>query len=210
MLAEARRARRRARTRASLPRAGRARARATPASASRDVDALAVSIGPGSFTGLRVGLALAKGLAFAGGLPIAARPDARGARVRRPSAAPGETVCAALDARKREVYAALFAATPTARCGGSTPDEALAPDALAARLAAAARRWSATRGDAYADAARAAATRCGRSRRTIRAGGVVARLGGGALAAGRRRPTVGHARAGLRPAAGGRAGRERA
>src|SRR5439155_1643355 len=48
-------------------------------------------------------------------------------------AAPGTSVCAALDARKREVYAALFAL----EAGGPrrlTPDLALAPEALAARL----------------------------------------------------------------------------
>jgi tRNA threonylcarbamoyladenosine biosynthesis protein TsaB len=97
-----------------------------------DVEALAVSIGPGSFTGLRIGLALAKGIALAGGLPLAAVPTLE-ALAWVAEAVPGERVCAALDARKREVYAALFAVGP----GGLerlTPDEALAPEDLAARL----------------------------------------------------------------------------
>jgi tRNA threonylcarbamoyladenosine biosynthesis protein TsaB len=97
-----------------------------------DVEALAVSIGPGSFTGLRVGLALAKGIAFAGGLPIAAVPTLE-ALAWTAEAAPGETVCAALDARKREVYAALFTMTADGP-RRDTPDEALPPQALAARL----------------------------------------------------------------------------
>jgi tRNA threonylcarbamoyladenosine biosynthesis protein TsaB len=97
-----------------------------------DVEGLAVSIGPGSFTGLRVGLALAKGIAFAGGLPIAPVPTLE-ALAWVADAAPGETVCAALDARKREVYAAIFTMTPKGP-RRETPDEALAPAALAARL----------------------------------------------------------------------------
>jgi tRNA threonylcarbamoyladenosine biosynthesis protein TsaB len=97
-----------------------------------DVEAVAVSIGPGSFTGLRIGLALAKGLAFAGGLPLVGVPTLE-ALAWVADAAPGEQICAALDARKHEVYAALFEAAP----GGPrrlTPDLALRPEALAARL----------------------------------------------------------------------------
>ena len=66
------------------------RALADAGLAIADVDGLAVSIGPGSFTGLRIGLALAKGIAFAGGLPIARRPDARGAAPGRPMRRPGD------------------------------------------------------------------------------------------------------------------------
>jgi tRNA threonylcarbamoyladenosine biosynthesis protein TsaB len=97
-----------------------------------DVEGLAVSIGPGSFTGLRVGLALAKGIAFAGGLPLAAVPTLE-ALAWAAEAAPAETVCAALDARKREVYAALFSMTADGP-RRETPDLALRPEALAARL----------------------------------------------------------------------------
>ena len=100
--------------------------------ALEDVEGIAVSIGPGSFTGLRIGLALAKGLAFAGGLPLVGVPTLE-ALAWVADAAPGTSVCAALDARKREAYAALFAV----EAGGLrrvTPDLALAPEALAARL----------------------------------------------------------------------------
>ena len=98
------------------------------------VEGLAVSIGPGSFTGLRIGLSLAKGIALAGGLPLVGVPTLE-ALAWVAAAAPGETICAALDARKHEVYAALFAAT-SAGPRRLTPDLALAPEALAARLEA--------------------------------------------------------------------------
>jgi tRNA threonylcarbamoyladenosine biosynthesis protein TsaB len=98
-----------------------------------DVEGLAVSIGPGSFTGLRIGLGFAKGVAFAGGLPLAAVSTLEGlAEVA--GGAPGDTVCAALDARKREVYAALFRIGGTGTVERVTDDLALAPEALAARL----------------------------------------------------------------------------
>ncbi|HXG51954.1 MAG TPA: tRNA (adenosine(37)-N6)-threonylcarbamoyltransferase complex dimerization subunit type 1 TsaB [candidate division Zixibacteria bacterium] len=73
-----------------------------------EVDGVAVSIGPGSFTGLRVALGTVKGFAVGWGVPVVGISTlwANAARVR---GAPG-LVCSCLDARKKEVYAALFAA----------------------------------------------------------------------------------------------------
>jgi tRNA threonylcarbamoyladenosine biosynthesis protein TsaB len=71
-----------------------------------DVDVLAVSIGPGSFTGLRVGLGMVKGLAFATGKPVAAVPTLEALAWNLPySSLP---VCALFDARRKELYGALF------------------------------------------------------------------------------------------------------
>jgi len=66
------------------------------------LDALAVSIGPGSFTGLRVGVATAKGLAFGAGRRVAAVPTLAALAAGQGA----EIVAAVLDARRGEVYAA--------------------------------------------------------------------------------------------------------
>ena len=67
---------------------------------------IAVSHGPGSFTGVRIGLAAAKGLALGAGLPIRAVSTLRAAV----SVFQDEDVilCPAMDARRGEVYNALF------------------------------------------------------------------------------------------------------
>lgn len=70
------------------------------------VTALAVSIGPGSFTGLRIGLSTVKGLAYGWKIPVVGIPTllAVAARVTGWDG----LICPFLDARKKEVYAALF------------------------------------------------------------------------------------------------------
>jgi tRNA threonylcarbamoyladenosine biosynthesis protein TsaB len=97
------------------------------------IDAVAVSAGPGSFTGLRIGVALAKGLAFAGGIPLVgvATLEAHAACVARPA---GTLVCVANDARKGEVYAALFAHRADGGVERRWEDRAWRPAALLAAL----------------------------------------------------------------------------
>jgi tRNA threonylcarbamoyladenosine biosynthesis protein TsaB len=156
------------------------RALAQAASSWDDVGGLAVSIGPGSFTGLRIGLSLAKGIAFAGGTPIAAVSTLEAlAWAATPS--PGETVWAALDARMREVYAAAFERTD-AGLVRRTPDEALAPDALARRIEPSAIVVG-DAADAY-PALRATGARVLPFATHHPRGGIVARLGAAILRAG--------------------------
>lgn len=70
------------------------------------IDAFAVAIGPGSFTGLRIGLSTVKGLSYATGKPVVTVPTlAAFAWNFQYSAYP---VCLMLDARKSEVYAAVY------------------------------------------------------------------------------------------------------
>jgi tRNA threonylcarbamoyladenosine biosynthesis protein TsaB len=71
-----------------------------------DVEAFAVSVGPGSFTGLRVGVSTAKGLAFGSDRLVVPVPTlaALAARAEPPSG----LVVALLDARRGEVYAAAY------------------------------------------------------------------------------------------------------
>lgn len=71
---------------------------------------IAVSIGPGSFTGLRIGIATAKGLAYESGIPLLGVSTLL-ANARRATA--GDSLIGSLlDARKGEVYCALFRNRP--------------------------------------------------------------------------------------------------
>lgn len=78
--------------------------------ALRGLDALAVSIGPGSFTGLRIGLSATKGLHLALGTPVVAVPTLTALAQRGIPHFAGRQghIVAALDARRDEVYCQLF------------------------------------------------------------------------------------------------------
>ncbi len=71
------------------------------------LDGFAVAVGPGSFTGLRIGLSTVKGLVIALNRPVAAVPTLLALAWNIPY--PAHPVCAMLDARKNEVYAACYA-----------------------------------------------------------------------------------------------------
>ena len=70
-----------------------------------DVDKIAVSIGPGSFTGIRIGVAIAKGLAFGSKKTIAGINELD--MIANLANSKG-TVVALLDARKKRVYSAIY------------------------------------------------------------------------------------------------------
>ena len=91
-----------------------------------DVDGFAVTVGPGSFTGLRIGLATVKAWCDALDKPAIAvgSTDAMARAIDRPG-----LVCPVFDARRSEVYAALF------RDGERlTPDLAVSPEELCRKL----------------------------------------------------------------------------
>jgi len=98
---------------------------------ARQLGGLAVAIGPGSFTGLRIAVSTVKGLALALDLPVAAVPTLDAMAAALPWAA--LPVCPVLDARKGEVYTSRYRWD-----GGAMRREwdylALSPEALAERL----------------------------------------------------------------------------
>jgi tRNA threonylcarbamoyladenosine biosynthesis protein TsaB len=76
-----------------------------------DLKAIAVGIGPGSFTGLRVGLSYAKGIAMATRCALIGVNSLDSLALAALTEAPrpvGSSICVVLDARKGEVYAALY------------------------------------------------------------------------------------------------------
>lgn len=113
-----------------------------------EVRAVAVAIGPGSFTGLRIGLSAAKGLCLAAGKDIVTVSTLEALAARLPFAR--LPVCTVLDARKREVYAALYD-TATGVPVELAPPRAIAPAQLARERANAATIFTGDGATVYRD-----------------------------------------------------------
>jgi tRNA threonylcarbamoyladenosine biosynthesis protein TsaB len=76
--------------------------------AHRDLEAIAVSVGPGSFTGVRVGVATARGLALALKIPAIGISSLEALAAEARAAHPNLRVLAAITAGRGQVYAALY------------------------------------------------------------------------------------------------------
>ena len=73
-----------------------------------DLDAIAVSSGPGSYTGLRIGVSTAKGLCYAGNLPLISVSTMDSLAQAMKDKYPEAQLCPMLDARRMEVYCKLY------------------------------------------------------------------------------------------------------
>ena len=77
-----------------------------------ELNAISVSKGPGSYTGLRIGVSTAKGLCYALDIPLLSvntlEAMASGFLQEHPDTDPGALLCPMIDARRMEVYTALF------------------------------------------------------------------------------------------------------
>ena len=100
-----------------------------------EIGLYAVAAGPGSFTGVRIGVAAVKGLALPGNTPCVG-VSTLAAMARLWDGVPmTATVCAAMDARCQQVYTALFA-VKNGVVSRLTPDEAISLDELKDKLVA--------------------------------------------------------------------------
>jgi tRNA threonylcarbamoyladenosine biosynthesis protein TsaB len=100
----------------------------------KDLGAIVVGLGPGSFTGLRISLATAKGISYAAHVPLmGASSLAAMALAAASEVEEGTWLVPCLDARKGEVYCGLFAKRDRT-IAALEPESALSPESLVARL----------------------------------------------------------------------------
>jgi tRNA threonylcarbamoyladenosine biosynthesis protein TsaB len=86
-----------------------------PAGERASIEGIVVGVGPGGFTGLRVGVATARGLAEALGVPLYAVSSLQAIAAATATARPGDTVWGTLDARRGEYFVQPFVADAAGR-----------------------------------------------------------------------------------------------
>jgi len=86
-----------------------------------DLDGFSVTVGPGSFTGLRIGLSTVKGLALATGKPVVGVNSLEVLAYQIGGAGVTSLICPMLDARRSEVYAARYRLSDDTMACQSTP-----------------------------------------------------------------------------------------
>ena len=74
----------------------------------QDLEAIAVSKGPGSYTGLRIGVSAAKGLSYALSIPLVSISTLKSMASQLKGVNDDDTIIPVLDARRMEVYSAIF------------------------------------------------------------------------------------------------------
>jgi tRNA threonylcarbamoyladenosine biosynthesis protein TsaB len=100
-----------------------------------DLERVAVGIGPGSFTGLRVGVALAQGLAEGLGIPLLGVPSLQAmANAARAEAPDGCCIAPIVDARRGELFTALYDLDGTELVAPFSVARNETPEALSARV----------------------------------------------------------------------------
>lgn len=97
------------------------------------LDAIAVNAGPGSFTGVRIGVSAVKGIAFTNNTPCISVSTLESMAL-QVAAAPGTLICGAMDARCQQVYTALFTKDDAGKTVRLTNDAALTLTELKALL----------------------------------------------------------------------------
>jgi tRNA threonylcarbamoyladenosine biosynthesis protein TsaB len=74
----------------------------------KELSAVSVASGPGSYTGLRIGVSTAKGFCYALGIPLIAVDSLSSLAELAHAKHPEKTICAMIDARRREVFSAIY------------------------------------------------------------------------------------------------------
>ncbi len=96
------------------------------------IDGIGVSLGPGSFTGLRIGLSTAKGLAMAAGIELLGVPTLDGLASQLAFAP--KLICPVLDARKNQIYTALYRTQPDTTIEKISDYLVISPEELAQKI----------------------------------------------------------------------------